>query len=383
MEAVASMAEDSQVGTPPVFSSSGSRLGLGAWPVGWRLVGLIVILTLAVVGFGGARISSAGNAAVGDQQARQLTTLGSAVAGQHGLAPAMEDEGNVLARYVAIGRPDSASDLLLPQANEAVTNLASAQVEALASRLGPGYPEQVQATVTTADEQIRQIKDLRTLALTTQAPALEVIQGYTNSVNIVLSLDDQIAATSGDPQLSADVRALGALSRAENSAAEDRAILNVVLARGQWQSDEAAVLGEASGQETADITQFQADVPESEYTSYLATVSGPQVTTANFMLAEAVRDGQAGTIPVNPSGSQFPTVAVTWQEDMTYEIDQMRQVEQNLLNVIQARSQELHSQATRAATDDWIEMLAVLGAVLVFAGIAGWKASPSRRIHWI
>jgi hypothetical protein len=272
---------------------------------------------------------------------------------------------------------------LLPQANQAVTNLAAAQVESLTSRFGTGYPQQVQAAVTTVKEQVQEIKDLRAQALWTQAPTLDVIEAYTNSANILLSVDDQIATTSGDPQLSADVRALGALSQAENSAAEERAILNAVLTRGNWQPGEAATLSGASVQARGAITQFQADVPDSEFTSYLATVSGSPVITADGMLAEAVGDGQTGVLPSNPTGSGFSTALRTWQEDMTYEINQMRQVQQNLLNAIQARSQVLHLQATHAVTDDWIEMLAVVAAVMGLAVVAGWKSSPSRRIHWI
>jgi Nitrate and nitrite sensing len=384
MEAVAPMPdEDSRGGAPQVLIRSGSRLRLHAWQVSWRLVALIAILTLAVIGFGGARISAAGNAAVGDEHVQQLASFGNAIAGQHGLVPAMEDEVGVLAEYVAEGRPDSANDLLLPQANQAVTNLAAAQVESLTSRFGTGYPQQVQAAVTTVKEQVQEIKDLRAQALWTQAPTLDVIEAYTNSANILLSVDDQIATTSGDPQLSADVRALGALSQAENSAAEERAILNAVLTRGNWQPGEAATLSGASVQARGAITQFQADVPDSEFTSYLATVSGSPVITADGMLAEAVGDGQTGVLPSNPTGSGFSTALRTWQEDMTYEINQMRQVQQNLLNAIQARSQVLHLQATHAVTDDWIEMLAVVAAVMGLAVVAGWKSSPSRRIHWI
>jgi len=375
--------EDSQDGAPQVLIQSGSSLGLHAWQVSWRLIALIAILTLAVIGFGGARISAAGNAAVGDQHVQQLASFGDAIAGQHGVVPAMEDEVGVLADYVAEGRPQSANDLLLPQANQAVTNLASAQAESLASKFGPGYPQQVQAAGTTVDEQIQQIKDLRVQALRTQAPALGVIEAYTNSANILLSVDDQIASTSGDPQLSADVRALGSLSQAENSAAEERAILNAVLTRESWQPGEAVTLSDASVQERSAITQFQADVPDSEFTSYLATVSGSPVITANEMLADAVGDGQTAVVPGNPAGSEFPTAQKTWQEDMTYEINQMRQVQQNLLNAIQARSQVLHLQATHAVTDDWIEMLAVVAAVMGLAVVAGRRSSPSRRIHWI
>lgn len=377
------MLENSQDGAPQALSPSGSRLGLGAWRVSWRLVGLIVVLTLAVVGFGGARINAARNATISSHQAQQLASLANAVAGEHGLVSALQDEANVLAEYVASGRPTSASDLLLPQANQAITNLAAAQVESLANKLGTGYPQPVRAAVTAVYQQIQNLKSLRAESLTTQAPALNVVEGYSTCVNALLALDDQIAATGGDSQLSADVMALGALERAGNSAADERAILTAALTRGAWQPGETTVLSDASAQESAELAQFQSDVPDSELASYQATVTGEPVNIADGMLAQAVKDGPAGILPGNPEGSSFATAQVTWREDMTYKINQMREFEQNLLNSIQARGQALHSQATQTVTDDWIEMLAVLGAVLGLAVFAGWKSSPSRRIHWI
>jgi hypothetical protein len=368
---------------------SGSPLALRNWRVSWRLIALIAIPTVTAIAFGGVRIEEANSAATSDQHVQQLASLGNAIAGQRGLVPSMEDEENVLAQYVAEGRPQSTQDLLLPQANQAVTNLASAQVEALANGIGAGFPPQVQAAVTTVLEQIQDIKDLRTEALRTQSPVLDVIEGYSRSVGDLLSLNDQIAASSGDPQLSADVRTLDAVSRSEDAAAEERAILTAVLTASQrnpaqaWQTGVSTELIDANAEQTAEINEFINEVPDSESTAYASTVGGAQVNTANQMLKQALVDGPQGTIPANPtSGVTFSTAAKTWDEDMTFQVNQMRVFEGSVLNSIQSRAAVLHNQATQTVVDTAIEVLLVMLLVLlVTLVVARSMVRPLRRLR--
>ncbi len=369
---------------PRLPGRSGSPLALRNWRVSWRLIALIAVPTVTAIAFGGVRIEEANTAAVSDQHVQQLASLGNAIAGQKGLVPAMEDEENVLAEYVAEGRPHNTSDLLLPQANQAVTNLASAQVESLANGIGSGFPPQVQAAVTTVDEQIQNIKDLRTQALQTQSPVLNVIKGYSGSISDLLSLNDQIAASSGDSQLSADVRSLDALSRSEDAAAEERAIMTAVLTGNQWQNGMSTLLIQANAQQAAEQNEFTNEVPDSESTAYATTVGGPPVNIAGTMLTEALIDGPKGTVPANPSAGSatFPTAARTWIEDMTFEVDQMRLFEQGVINSIQSRAAALHNQATQTVVDTAIEVLAVLLLVLLITlVVARSMVRPLRRLR--
>jgi signal transduction histidine kinase len=368
---------------------SGNPLALRNWRVSWRLIALIAIPTVTAIAFGGVRIEEANSAAVSDQHVQQLASLGNAIAGQRGLVPSMEDEENVLAQYVAEGRPQSTQDLLLPQANQAVTNLASAQVESLTNGIGTGFPPQVQAAVTTVDEQIQDIKDLRTEALRTQASVQNVINGYSTSVSDLLSLNDQIAASSGDPQLSADVRTLDALSRAEDAAAEERAILTAVLTANQqtpgtgWQAGLSSLLIDAYAQQKAEIQEFDNEVPDSQQTAYNTTVGGAQVNVAGQILSQAVSNPtKVPTNPTSPPVAVFPTAAKTWDEDMTFEVDQMRLYEGGVLSAIQSRAAVLHNQATQTVVDTAIEVLVVLLLVLlVTLVVARSMVRPLRRLR--
>lgn len=345
---------------------------------------LIAALLVAAVGFGGVHISAASSAASGDQRVQQLVGLGKAVSGIHGLASAIEDEADVTAQFVAGGSSSGYDNQLPLQAHYAITNLAAMQVQALDAKIGAGYPAQVLTAVAAVNQQVQGLKLLREQTIATNAPqVLGLIESYTHSADVILSLDGQIAAASNDPQLAAGVRALGTLTRAENAASEDRAILSAVLAGGSWQPGEAAALAGTYARETAAIAQFRSEVPSSEFSSYLATVNGQPASTADAMLSTVLKTGQRGAVPVNPPGSRFPTALKTWDEGMTYQVDQMREVEQNMLSSIQSRSQVLHNQAGQAVTNSWIEAVGSVLLVVAIAVFAARRSSPSRRVHWI
>ena len=61
-------------------------------------------------------------------------------------------------------------------------------------------------------------------ALTSETP-IEVIESYSGVLSILFALEDEITIGSGDVQLGDDVRALSALSAAEDQASQQRAIL--------------------------------------------------------------------------------------------------------------------------------------------------------------
>ncbi len=55
--------------------------------------------------------------------------------------------------------------------------------------------------------------------------SIQVVESYSGVLSILFALDDEITSGSGDVQLGDDVRALSALSAAEDQASQQRAIL--------------------------------------------------------------------------------------------------------------------------------------------------------------
>jgi signal transduction histidine kinase len=358
---------------------TGSRLALRNWRVSWRLIALIAIPTVTAIAFGAVRIDEANTAAVADQHVQQLASLGNAIAGEHGLASDIEDEADSVAAYVAAGRTNASSALMLPQAHFDITNLEENQVTQLIDGINTGFSPEVQAAVTTALGSLDKLKGARAAGTSSQETALEAIQQYYDQIPSLLALDEQIASTSGDPTLSADVRALDSLSRAEDAASEERAVLDAALTRGSFASGEVSQLTDANAEYGAEFSEFSNGLTNGQSQAYDNEVSGTDVQNANQMLQYAL---DTNKLPPNPASQTFSTPERAWYESMTFEINQMRLFEQSLLNAIVARSQQLHSQANNTVIETGSEVLAVLIVVLLITLIvARSMVRPLRRLR--
>ena len=81
---------------------------------------------------------------------------------------------------------------------------------------------------------IAELPGLRQQAAQGQASALTVINGYSAATAGLLAVNDGIADLSGNAALVTSVRALGALSRMKDHAAQQQAILGAALAQGRF-----------------------------------------------------------------------------------------------------------------------------------------------------
>jgi hypothetical protein len=378
------MPDDLEARTSQGSDGSAPQLGMRQRRLSRRLLALIAIPAAAVVVLGAQRTSQADSSAAANRQVQQLASLGGAITGEHGLTSDAEDEADSAAVYIALGRTGSASQLMLPQAHFDITNLQENEVTQLASEIDTRSSPAVPGALTSAEAAIGKLKHARQEAtsVNSQASALSVVQGYYASIGPLFALDDQIASTSGDPTLSADVRSLDALSRAEDAASEERAILDAVLTRGYWQPGELTQLSGSSAEYAAELSEFTSGLSSAQSSAYSSQVSGRDVDIAGSMLQQALTIGQTGALPANPVPSTFPSTERAWYESMTFKLDQMRVFEQSLVDAIQSRSNALQTQTTQAVVGTWLEVLAVLVALLAVAVIAARRSSPA-AVHWI
>lgn len=339
----------------------GIGFSLRSHPLAGCVASLVVCVTAAAVALGGIRIEGAQTTAVSDQHAKQLASLASAVSL---LAAAMEDEQTDLAVYVAAGRPDAKYALLFAQGQETTTNNLATQVISVAGRSGLGRAPHIRAAVGA-------LPALRADAVRGPAPALNVIEAYSQAISGVLAFDAQIASGSGDPVYVRDVSAFSALQKAGDAAAQERAILAAALTAGNWQPGQWSALSAAQQQQQAALSKFDSEATAGQQQAYQNAVSGAVVDMATQMLQQALASGPDGGLTVTaPSGSFFNSVAGiqgAWNQEMTFTVDQIRFAERNLLSQIQARSQALQVQATRVLLETWLEMAVVVLAVVAFA----------------
>jgi hypothetical protein len=367
----------------------GSRFALRNWRVSWRLIALIAIPTVTAMAFGLVRIQEAMKSAAADQRVEQMANLGSAVT--H-LAFAMEDERDGLAGYIAMGRkgalhtPTGAPTSAL-NADYARTNAAAAQVTSLSSGItnNSAFPAQVKNDLSAVLDRVTDLPHYRSAAVHSQAPSLNIVGDYSEAIDDLFTLNDQISQGSSDATLANTVRALGALSRTEDEASQQRGILYAALLNGQFEPGAESALSSALAAQQAELQEFQSAATIGEQQTYSNTVAGPPVDAAQEMEKQAIASaGSGGSVAVSvpPGSPRSAAPATVWNSDMTATLTDMRTVQQGLVKSIIGQSQSQHSALTRTAVETGIEVLAVLIVVLMITIIvARSMVRPLRKLR--
>jgi signal transduction histidine kinase len=365
-----------------------SRLALKNWRVSWRLIALIAIPTITAMYFGGVRIDDAMHSATTYQHVQQLANLGRSVTQ---LSYAMEDERDDLAGYVAAGRPKTgapagALSLASIENNQyQQTNLAAARVTSLAAGINSSYPVQIRNDLAAVLDRLNDLKQYRLAATKTFAPSLTVIQDYSQAINDLFTLNDQIAQGSSDPTLNTSVRALGALARTEDQATQQRGILYAGLLGNGFEPNAAASLSSASAAQQAEQAEFNDDASLDEQQHFADTVAGQPVDDAQGMELQAIASSQGGGnlfVATPPAPPHFANAAAAWNYNMTKAVGQMRQVENGLVGSIITQAQTLHSSAANTAVETGVVVLIVLIIVLMITIIvARSMVRPLRKLR--
>ena len=267
------------------------RRALKNWRVRSRLLLLIIIPTLAAVVLGAISIVTSVQAALADQQVEQLANISQSVTQ---LAGFLGREQLFTAYYIALGpspanggrgsgpRFDSAAlgDITAPESlgvrweNDLKTQIAA---------LGSGYPSQVESDAHNITALLNELPELRTQAQTTQLPVLAVVNAYTNLIDQLLAIDDNIALSSGDQQLATDVRALGLISRIRAEVSEQSALLTYAY---QYASSTPgtsftpgvlSAIEAAQAEQSANLAEFDVEASPDQLNLYRTSVVGSLV----------------------------------------------------------------------------------------------------------
>ena len=302
---------------------------------------------------------------------------------------------------------------LRPYSSQAST--AAAPVEQIARDVvaDSAFPVSVQDSANNVVAQIDDLDALRVEVLG-QSPTL-IITDYSGTLSDLFALNDEVSSSSGDALLSNEVSALGALSRAKDQAAQQRAILYAAFTEsglsdaGGGKATKAnptgapfnnvggpAALNFAGGLQALNIAQtlqltdlqaFQVSATLAESEAYLAAVAGSQVQaaqTVNSMVTAANGDPAAIFPQVTQLSPGFrpTTTPDLWYTDQSAVVNAMRTVENQLATQIVTRSQFLQHQAFESAlvtsVATAVVILLVLGATVL---VGRTLVNPLRRLQ--
>jgi signal transduction histidine kinase len=353
------------------------------WRVRWRLLVLVVIPTVAAIGLGAVRIEAARTTAAGFARVGQLAVLGGDVTN---LAQSVEDERDLSAGYIGAGHP--ASDMGALAGQYKTTGIDLAAVQQLSNQLTGAYPVAVRNDLTLAVQDVQSLPDLRGL-IHSQIYALPIINDYTNVVESLLAVDTEIAQGSSNAQLAESATAFSSLTEAEDAGSQQRAILFAVLSQGQFGIGGLDYLIAAQSNQTSTLGSFQAEAAslpafgssaaagENEVQQYNDVVAGTKVDNAQAIEQNALIAGESGA-PLSTVGAS----PVTWYQDMSFTLTQMRMVEAGQIGSILAQSQSLQQAAENSVKLTLFVVLALLLLVLlVTIFMARSMSRPLRRLR--
>jgi signal transduction histidine kinase len=365
-----SAADAAPPGAWPGQRGAGSALALRNWRVARRLMVLVAIPTVLGLALAGLRVTDAMRSAAAYGQVDRLAVVGQQVTG---LAQAMEDERTDTAAFIAAGRP--ASGLQALHRGYAVTNGWAARTRRLVLQLGRGYPARTQASAATVLASIADLPGLRRHAAQSQAGALSVINGYSAAIAGLFPVNDGIADLSGSSALTTGVRALGALSRMKDQAAQQQAILGAALTEGRFGPGALTALTVAEAQQASDLASFRSSASPEESWALTDTLARPLARQAGAIERRAAAAGD-GPLALGARASQ------QWSAGMSYTVGWMRGAEQQLAAWITAYAQSLQRSATRSAIIAGGAALAGLILILLLTLImARSLVRPLRRLE--
>ena len=259
------------------------------------------------------------------------------------------------------------------------TNRAAAQVRSLASKIDESYSPQAQLAAKVALTSLDGLPYLRKVATRTKLPALVVVQEYTNAIDDVLALDDQIAQAASDPSLAQTVHVLGLVSAMQEVASEQRAILAAALLQGSFSAGQQSALQAAQSAQQSDQASFNISASVSQQQIWNNSVNNSFVYLANSEELQAIslQDNSSHSLATDP------TSPADWYGAMSNTVDiQMGSVAHQLTNAVIARAGVLRKNAIAAALIIGAAVLLVLLLALIFTIIIGRSmVRPLRRLR--
>jgi len=384
-------------------SRGSSRRALKNWRVRSRLFLLVIIPTVAAVILGSLRIGSSVQSALADQRIAQLASLNGQIIG---LVQAIQTERQDTIQFITLGDQGGRTSAMspVPQSSLSYTAYANAQLQlkvlqdgdyTISSRLAAqvrsqlgaidgGYSQLTQQDARAAVAAIDGLAPLRTAATNSHLPPLFVIQKYTDKINTLLALDDQVAVGSSDSTLADAVRLAGLVSAMKEEASEQQALITAAQSSSLiglsttngFPLGISTAITDAEAQQRANELAFNGAATPSERQLFSDTLSAPTVDGAQAQVRQAVL-----VAPTGSAGAEDSLISNA--ESSLYDVvNGTRSVEAQLVNSVIARSTTLRTQAITSAILYSLLVALVLAIALVSTTIIGRSmVRPLRRLR--
>ncbi|MFE8009845.1 nitrate- and nitrite sensing domain-containing protein [Streptomyces sp. NPDC057418] len=360
-------------------TSTGSRLALRNWRISTRLVSLLALPVVAATTLGGMRINESMNDMDQLEHMRILTDMTKQATA---LANALQEERDKSAGPLSNGV--KATDFKVTEPRKRTDRAKDAFFEAtdeIGNTPGDEALDSIHASVSQIGNQLGDIVSIRKDAYAEGAPSLNTVDRYSQLINSLLSLSQDMAQATSNPDMIKRTRALAAFSASKEYASVQRAIIAAALPGGDSDKTDLDENDKTFGRNALNKEDLTRKTFEATYastgadaTELLASLDNgnPEITSAD-MYAKKVLDS-----PLGMQGSSARTY-MDWYDQSSNKIQAMKTIEETLLGEMETKARELRDESQRDALLNGAVILIVLGVSLVGAFVVARSMIRSLR----
>ncbi|MFE2228250.1 sensor histidine kinase [Streptomyces kronopolitis] len=350
----------------------GSRIALRNWRISTRLVSLLALPVVAATTLGGMRIATSldnidqlDKMQLLTEMTRQATELADALqverdksAGPLAGSGNTKDDANVIA-------PRQETDRAKLKFNQATGDIQGQD----ATMAG------VRATVLEIGRQLNTLNEIRANAYKDDNNTARTVTSYNQLINSLLSLSQDMAQATSNPEMIRSTRALAAFSSAKEYASIQRALVSAGLAHDggpQLSSNDRLAGRNAEDSEKAARDRF----------SQIYTNNAGALTRGLDGNNDEIKAAVAFAHRAFASGSGIRSQDIRyldWYDSDTVKIDEMSRIETTLLSEMEQKARGLRNEATQSAIISGALILLVLGVSLVGAFVVARSMVRSLR----
>ncbi|MDQ0793797.1 nitrate- and nitrite sensing domain-containing protein [Streptomyces sp. B1I3] len=358
---------------------TGSRMALRNWRISTRLVSLLALPVVAATTLGGLRINESMNDM---EQLEHMQLLTEMTKQATALANALQDERDSSAGPLSNG--GKATDFEVSEPRKRTDRAKDAFFEAtdeIGNTPGDAALDSIHASVSQIGNQLGDITSIRKDAYADNAPSLNTIDRYSQLITSLLSLSQDMAQATSNPDMIKRTRALAAFSSSKEYASIQRAVIAAALPGGGStktdldENEQAfgrnALTKEDLARKTFETTYETTGNSSAELIAPLEN-GNPEITAAD-MYAKKVLDS-----PLGMEGSKTRSYK-DWYDQASNEIQAMKTIESTLLGQMDSKARELREESQRDAILNGAVILIVLGVSLVGAFVVARSMIRSLR----
>ncbi|MCK1797669.1 nitrate- and nitrite sensing domain-containing protein, partial [Streptomyces sp. XM4193] len=351
--------------------SAGSRLLLRNWRISTRLVSLLALPVVAATALGAFRVVDANEEAAQLENMQLLTEMTQQATA---LAAALQEErdrsagpmtahGN--AKDDAVAAPRERSD----QAKKAFDEKSkefSGDSQELAG---------VRATVVSIGSQLGLLKDIRDRSYENDAAIAETVSDYNRIIESLLTLSQDMAQATSNPEMINSTRALAAFSTSKEYASIQRAIISAGLANpdgAKLSENDRRFGGTAKDNEDAALARFTVIYGDGAE-QLIKSLTGGIVNIASA-------DAYASRVFKSADGIRADQRSyMDWYDQDRTKIDEMEKIETTLLTEMEQQARQLGKEAEREVILNIAFIVLVLGISLIGAFVVARAMVKSLR----